>query len=90
MTTSRLLLPMGRGRASGWESREEPLYEGLVTVDLRSPKGTSWAYDITHLKDAIQRFLDAWNAKCHPFAWVKTADHILATAKPKAISGPKH
>jgi len=45
---------------------------------------------IVHLKDAIQRFLDAWNANCHPFAWVKTAHQILASAKPKAISGPVH
>jgi hypothetical protein len=43
---------------------------------------------VTHLKDAIQRFLDAWNANCDPFAWVKIADLILASAKPKAISGP--
>ena len=45
---------------------------------------------VAHLKDSIQGFLDAWNANCHPFAWVKTADQILARAKPKAISGPVH
>jgi hypothetical protein len=45
---------------------------------------------VTQLKDAIQRFLDARNAHCHPFAWVKTADQILASAKPKAISEPVH
>jgi hypothetical protein len=39
---------------------------------------------------AIRRFLDAWNANCHPFAWVNTADQILASAKLKAISGPVH
>jgi transposase len=45
---------------------------------------------VAHLKDSIQRFLDAWNADCHPFAWVKTADQVLASAKLKAISGPVH
>jgi transposase len=45
---------------------------------------------IAHLQDAIHRFPDAWNAKKHPFAWVKTADEILARAKPKAISGAVH
>lgn len=45
---------------------------------------------VAHLKDAIQRFLDAWNAKCHPFAWVKTADQILSRPNPKAISVSVH
>lgn len=30
-----------------------------------------------HLKDAVQCSIDGWNAKKHPFVWVKTADHIL-------------
>jgi transposase len=38
------------------------------------------------LKDAIQRFLDAWNSKRRPFAWVKTADDILGRINVKAIS----
>lgn len=45
---------------------------------------------VAHLKDAIQRFLDAWNRNCHPFAWVKTADQILGPSNPKAISGSVH
>jgi hypothetical protein len=77
----------------------------LVTADQRQldESGRAWVSmvhrkairrgvfrSVAHLKDAIQRFLDAWNANCHPFAWVKTADQILASAKPKAISGPVH
>ncbi len=45
---------------------------------------------VAHLKDAINRFLDAWNVNKHPFAWVKSAEEILRHAKPKAISGPVH
>jgi transposase len=45
---------------------------------------------VGHLKDAIQRFLDAWNSQCHPFAWVKTADDILSRANAKAISSAVH
>jgi transposase len=45
---------------------------------------------VGHLKDAIQRFLDAWNSRCHPFAWVKTADQILGRTNEKAISGAVH
>jgi len=41
---------------------------------------------VPHLKDAIQRFIDSWNARRHPFVWVKTADEILANANQKAIS----
>jgi transposase len=42
---------------------------------------------VAHLKDAIQRFLDAWNTHCHPFAWVKTADQVLGRSNLKALSG---
>jgi transposase len=45
---------------------------------------------VGHLKDAIQRFLDAWNSHCHPFAWVKTAEEVLGRANAKAISGAVH
>jgi hypothetical protein len=41
---------------------------------------------VAHLKEAIQRFLDAWNANKHPFAWVKTADEILGRITPKATA----
>jgi transposase len=45
---------------------------------------------VPHLKDAIQRFIDSWNARRHPFVWVKTADEILAHANQKAISAAVH
>jgi transposase len=45
---------------------------------------------VAHLKDAIQRFLDAWNEHKHPFVWVKTADQVLRRYNQKLISGPVH
>jgi hypothetical protein len=43
---------------------------------------------VSHVKDAIQRFIDSWNTHRHPFAWVKTADEILVHANQKpAIHG---
>jgi hypothetical protein len=36
-------------------------------------------------KDAIQRFLDAWNERKHPFVWVKTADQVLRRSNRKPI-----
>jgi serine/threonine protein kinase len=34
---------------------------------------------VRDLIDAIRAFIDGWNERCHPFAWTKTADQILAT-----------
>lgn len=34
--------------------------------------------------------IDTWNARCHPFAWVKTANQILACVKQKAILAAVH
>jgi hypothetical protein len=45
---------------------------------------------VPHLKDAIQRFIDNWNARRHPFVRVKTADEILTHANQKAISAAVH
>jgi hypothetical protein len=33
---------------------------------------------VAHRKDGIRALLDALNANCHPFAWMKIADQILA------------
>jgi hypothetical protein len=35
---------------------------------------------LTSFKDliaAIQTYIDAWNERCQPFTWTKTADEIL-------------
>lgn len=45
---------------------------------------------VPHLKDAVQRFIDTWNAHKHPFHWVKNADEILTRANQKAISAVLH
>ena len=42
------------------------------------------------LREAIQRFLNAWNENCQPFKWVKTAPQILVKTKPKGFKGPGH
>ena len=39
----------------------------------------------TSVKDliaAIETFIDAWNERCQPFTWTKTADEILTKARP--------
>jgi len=42
------------------------------------------------LVTAIHRFMEAWNENCRPFAWVKTADVILAKANRQVISAAGH
>jgi transposase len=40
---------------------------------------------------AIETYIDGWNERCQPFIWTKTADQILAKAKPrKKTSNTRH
>jgi transposase len=39
---------------------------------------------------AIRAFIDAYNDRCEPFTWTKTADEILAKLKPQTISATAH
>ncbi len=38
---------------------------------------------VADLTAAIRRFIDAYNERCQPFTWTKTADEILEHATPK-------
>jgi hypothetical protein len=42
------------------------------------------------LVTAIRAFIDAYNQRCRPFTWTKTADQILprATRQPTSDAGP--
>ncbi len=47
----------------------------------------------TSVKDliaAIETFIDAWNDRCQPFVWTKTADEILTKANRKVPSNTRH
>jgi transposase len=47
----------------------------------------------TSVKDlvtAIERFIDAWNERCHPFVWTKPADQILPHATRQRTSDAGH
>jgi transposase len=45
---------------------------------------------VDDLVAAIRRFIDAYNDRCEPFTWTKTADDILAKLKPQTISATAH
>ena len=58
------------------------IFFGIITRQaIRRGSFTS----VRDLTDAIRRFIDSWNERCHPFTWTKTADQVVA----KATSGQR-
>ena len=45
---------------------------------------------VKELTGKIRTFIDAWNDRCHPFVWTKTADQILAKANRQKTSNSGH
>jgi transposase len=45
---------------------------------------------VRQLTTAIRTFIQAWNDRCHPFTWTKTADEILPHATCKRDSDARH
>jgi transposase len=45
---------------------------------------------VKQLVTAIRTFIEAWNDRCHPFTWTKTADEILPHATRKRDSDARH
>ena len=72
--------------SSSWMNQVETWFSLLSARAIRRGAFKS----LRALREAIQRFLDAWNQTPRPFKWVKTADQILAKAKRKDFSGPRH
>jgi transposase len=63
------------------------IFFGIITRQaIRRGSFTS----VKDLINAIETFTDAWNDRCHPFVWTKTADHILTKAHRKQISNTRH
>ena len=64
------------------------IFFGIITRQaIRRGTFTS----VKDLIDAIETYIDAWNERCGPFTWTKTADQILDKAKPrKKTSNTRH
>ena len=69
-----------------WMNQGEPWFSLLECKALRP----GVFHSVAALRTAIQRFLDAWNERKHPFAWVKTAEQILAQTNHQPISVTGH
>jgi hypothetical protein len=46
--------------------------------------------NVNELIAAIRRFIDAYNDRCEPFKWTKTADQILTKASRPKTSDTRH
>jgi transposase len=56
------------------------IFFGIITRQaIRRGTFTS----VKELINAIEVFIDGWNERAEPFVWTKTADEILAKAKPR-------
>jgi transposase len=64
------------------------IFFGIITRQaIRRGTFTS----VPDLVTAIETYIDGWNDRAHPFTWTKTADQILAKAKPrKKTSNTRH
>jgi hypothetical protein len=70
--------PVLRGpRRSNAPGLPDEIFFGIITRQAIR-RGT-----FTSVKDliaAIETYIDAWNERCQPFIWTKTADEILTKA----------
>ena len=55
------------------------IFFGIITRQAIRRGSFSSVKDLTN---AIRRFIDGYNDRCHPFTWTKTADDILDHSKP--------
>jgi hypothetical protein len=63
------------------------IFFGIITRQaIRRGTFTS----VPDLIGAIRVFIDAYNERCEPFTWTKTADQILAKAHRQKISDTGH
>jgi transposase len=56
------------------------LVEAFFSIITRQAIRRGTFPSVEDLIDAIRRYIDAWNERCEPFTWTKTADEILARA----------
>ncbi len=73
--------------SGSWMNMVE-IFFGIITRQaIRRGTFTS----VKDLIGAIETFIDAWNERCEPFVWTKTADQILQKARPrKKTSDTRH
>jgi transposase len=71
---------------SSWMNLVEVFFAIITRQAIRRGSYRS----VRELTDAIRRFIDAWNERCQPFVWTKTADEILTKANRKTTTVTDH
>ena len=71
---------------SSWMNLVEVFFAIITRQAIRRGSYRS----VRDLVNAIRRFIDAWNQRCEPFVWTKTADEILAKANRQIASVTDH
>jgi transposase len=72
--------------SASWLNMVE-IFFGIITRQaIRRGTFTS----VPDLIGAIRAFIDAYNQRCAPFAWTKTADQILTTTRRQSTSDTRH
>ena len=65
--------------SGSWLNLVEVFFGIITRQAIRRGTYTS----VKDLVDAIRRFIDAWNDRCHPFVWTKSPDDVLSRARPR-------
>jgi transposase len=71
---------------ASWLNLVEVFFGIITRQAIRRGTFTS----VPDLVGAIRAFIDAYNQRCAPFAWTKTADQILAKAHRQTTSDTRH
>jgi len=72
--------------SGSWLNLVEVFFGIITRQAIRRGSFTS----VEELVAAIDRFIDGWNERCHPFTWTKTADEILPHARRQGTSEAGH
>lgn len=72
--------------SASWMNQVETWFSILTSQRVRRGSFSS----ARELVDAIQKFIDHWNASAHPFRWTKSAEVVIAKAKGKSINVTGH
>jgi transposase len=72
--------------SGSWLNLVEVFFGIITRQAIRRGSFTS----VKDLVAAIETYIDAWNERCEPFVWTKTADEILDKAHRKKTSNTRH
>ena len=72
--------------SASWMNMVEVFFGIITRQAIRRGTFTS----VPDLIGAIRAFIDAYNQRCRPFNWTKTADQILTTADRQKNSDTRH